>query len=231
MRIQIFQHVPFEGPGTIAPFFHAQGIHQVHITHFYRDEQPLSTTVYDFLVIMGGPMGVHDESRFSWMTREKRAIEEALAQEKRVLGICLGAQMIAHVAGAQVGPLGYREIGWHPVSTRRDWQAGVFGDLFPERFVPLHWHGDTFDLPPTALALGSSDACRQQGFALGQRVVGLQFHLEFNASSIRRLCRNASDELASPGFVQSEEEMLAQAWRFDDCHQMMSTLLQRMIRE
>ncbi len=228
MRVQILQHVPFEGPGTIAPFFRSDA-HQTLITHLYKGERPLPVDEFDFMVVMGGPMGVHDEDQCPWLKQEKRAIETTLGSGKKVLGICLGAQLLAHVLGSTVKPMGYREIGWYEVERSSGIEKNWLAEIFPANFLPLHWHGDTFELPAGCLQIGSSKACKNQGFVMGDQAVGLQFHLEFNASSIRRLCRNAADELVGAGAIQTEAEMLAEEQRFSAAHRLMSDLLARFI--
>ena len=227
MRVQVLQHVPFEGPGTIAPLLKSSGDHQIDIVHLYRGEAPARDRC-DLLVIMGGPMSVHDEAEFPWLAEEKKWIARAVESGTSVLGICLGAQLIASVLGARVEPMGYREIGWFPVTADPAWQGGWSREIFPDSFEPLHWHGDTFDLPAGAQRIGSSVACANQGFVLGSRIVALQFHLEFNASSIRRLARAASYELDGSDFVQTEAQMLADQNRFDTANALMQKLLKRL---
>lgn len=227
MKIQVFQHVPFEGPATIAPFLEASGEHQIEIVHLYRGEPPGGSSA-DLLVVMGGPMGVYDEADYPWLVDEKRAIAGHLDAGKKVLGICLGAQLLASVMGAKVRAMGYREIGWHPVQMESaymdEWNAG----LFPQRFEPLHWHGDTFDIPAGASRIGSSDACDNQGFVCGDQVVALQFHLEFDARSVRRLAKAVPGELEPSTYVQSEAEMLSDNQRFVQVNSLMQKLLGRL---
>lgn len=227
MKIQVFQHVPFEGPGTIGPFLQASGEHQIEIAHLYRGELP-KVLDCDLLVVMGGPMGVYDEAEFPWLIDEKRAIESALRSGSKVLGICLGAQLIASVLGADVRPMGYREIGWFPVVSEPDFHGGWAQGIFPEKFEPLHWHGDTFDIPAGASRLGSSTACQNQGFVVGDQVVALQFHLEFNADSVRRLAGAVPGELDGSAYVQTEAQMLQQQNNFEDANELMQKLLGRL---
>jgi GMP synthase-like glutamine amidotransferase len=227
MKIQVFQHVPFEGPGTIAPFLEASGKHQINIVHLYRGEL-FGAIDSDLLVVMGGPMGVDDEKDYPWLIEEKRAIARQVEAGKKVLGICLGAQLIASVMGASVRPMGYREIGWFPVETDPQWQRSWSQGLFPDRFEPLHWHGDTFEVPAGAMRIGSSSACENQGFVVDEQIVALQFHLEFGVRSVQRLARAVPEELDDTSFVQNEEHMLRDEKKFAEANGLMQKLLGRL---
>lgn len=226
MRACVLQHVPFEGPGTIQPFLADRRIDATTV-HLYRGDALPAPADFDLLVVMGGPMSVHDEREHRWLIDEKRLIEAALQADRRILGICLGAQLIADVLGSTVEPMGYREIGWFPVdlaSTAPAWIARALG----ERFTPLHWHGDTFTLPVGAVQIGSSAACAQQGFVYGDRIVGLQFHLEFTPDSVHRLIANAADELDDSRWVQTPEQLLDSGDRFAAAHRKLDDLLDRL---
>lgn len=143
-----------------------------------------------------------------------------------MLGICLGAQMMADACGAEVQAMGYREIGWHQVETtdalKETWLHPIFGD----RFKALHWHGEQFSLPDRAIPIGRSDACENQGFMLGTRQLALQFHLEFDETSVKRLVRNCSDELDGSQWVQKGDEMLADTSGFLECRQKIKKLVE-----
>lgn len=163
---------------------------------------------FDCLIVMGGPMGAMDEDKHSWMGEEKRFIKEAIEDGKKVLGICLGAQLVATVLGAAVRPNQHEEIGWAPIWLTEDGQkAEVLGHMQSEMQV-LHWHGDTFDIPQGAKHLIESTGCRNQAFLYEDRVMGLQFHMEMTRASLRALIDN-SPELEEGPFVQSGVKMLA----------------------
>jgi GMP synthase-like glutamine amidotransferase len=149
-------------------------------------------------------MGANDEDKLPWLRDEKRFIEEAIASGKSVLGICLGAQLIACALGASVHPATESEIGWFPVASMPK-SAGAFS--FPENIEVFHWHGDTFDLPNQAIHLAKSTACQNQAFQVGSRVIGLQFHLEATPVSINAMIKNSSDDLHPRRFVQSVEQL------------------------
>ncbi len=160
---------------------------------------------------MGGPMGVNDAAEYSWMLQEKLLISQAIEQGKLVLGICLGAQLIADVLGAPVTRNEHKEIGWLPVRLHPPVTLSpVFADL-PEKFMAFHWHGDTFACPTGAKPAAFSEGCNNQAFMYDNRVVGLQFHLETSAESMERLLSNCADDITEGPFVQSAEEMRQQA--------------------
>ena len=150
LRIHYLQHVEFEDAANIVPWAEARG-HAVTCTRLHRGEPLPPVDAFDWLVIMGGPMNVCDHDRYPWLVREKAFIGESIGRNKVVLGICLGAQLIADVLGGRITPNREKEIGWFPVSLTG---AGLRSPLFqplPRQFLPFHWHGDTFSIPPGAV--------------------------------------------------------------------------------
>ncbi|HKP97542.1 MAG TPA: type 1 glutamine amidotransferase [Fibrobacteria bacterium] len=219
LRVEVFQHVPFEGLGSMEAWFRSRG-HTLRYTRLYAGESPGQASpaangpAADWLIVMGGPMGVHDEAEFPWLNAEKRAIEAALARGAAVLGVCLGAQLLAHVLGAEVAPNAHKEIGWFPVELDAEASRTWLGRVFPPRFTPFHWHGDTFGIPSGAARLGSSQACRNQGFLYRDNALGLQFHPEMTAEALSGLVKHCGGELTLAGtargrFVQEEAGLLA----------------------
>ena len=208
MRAHYLQHVPFEGLGNIKEWLTAK---KYKITSTSFDQPEAGKTLPDpaevnLLIIMGGPMSVNEEDKYPWLAEEKQFIRAAIEQHVPVLGICLGAQLIASAMGSRVYANGKKEIGWWPVKGRMI-EEGVY--QFPERLDVFHWHGETFDLPKGAVLLASSAGCANQAFQLGRTVMGLQFHLETTPSAVRALVDNCRDELAMADFIQTEEEMMA----------------------
>ncbi|WP_442752466.1 type 1 glutamine amidotransferase [Bacillus wiedmannii] len=132
-------------------------------------------------------MGVYDEKRYPWIGLEKQLIKKAIQHRKLVLGICLGAQLIAEVLGGKVFKNHHKEIDWFPVKLSEEAKQIGFFSRFPEVFVPFHRHADTFQLPPQAKRIAYSKGCVNQAYVYEDHVVGLQFHLESNAASIERL--------------------------------------------
>ena len=206
MHAHVLQHVPFEGLGSIEEWLSHRGARISHTRMFEPSKWPVLDEI-DLLIVLGGPMSVNDEAHLPWLRTEKHLIAAAIAGGKAVLGICLGAQLIASALGARVYPGEHREIGWFPVCA-----AAAAADCFafPARRAVFHWHGETFDLPPGAVHLASSAACRNQAFQLGQRVIALQFHLEVTAPGVAALISQCGDELQpNQPFIQSEAALNA----------------------
>jgi GMP synthase-like glutamine amidotransferase len=225
MRAQVFQHVPFEGTGSIGPWLEARGI-SVGVTSFFQHDKLPNVSKVDFLVVMGGPMSVNDERDLPWLAAEKRFIGDMINRGKPVLGVCLGAQLIANVLGSKVYPNAKREIGWFPIhaTPTSGYQDRAF--KFPAECRVFHWHGDTFDLPDGAVRLAKSAACQNQAFQFGSNVIGLQFHLETTPASARELVTHCREELVPAKYVQSEDAILAvPVERYETINALMSNVL------
>ncbi|OQC07390.1 MAG: glutamine amidotransferase [Candidatus Hydrogenedentes bacterium ADurb.Bin101] len=208
MRVHYLQHVPFEGLGSIEVWVKEAG-YELTRTRFYESSRLPELEFLDLLIIMGGPMGVYDDARFPWLREEKAFIRRAVESGKAVLGICLGAQLIAAALGARVYRNPQKEIGWFPVYGVSSERQETF--RFPDEILAFHWHGDTFDLPPKAVHLARSEACTYQAFQVGGTVLGLQFHLETTPGAVRDILDNAREELISAPYIQTESAMLAAA--------------------
>lgn len=224
MKIQCIQHVAFEGPGMIAQWALGEG-HAFTTARMDRGEPIPSPDMFDWLVVMGGPMSVHDEKEYPWLIEEKRVIDSAIAAHKRVLGICLGAQLIASVLGARVYPNPEREVGWFPVTSGVPTEDTVFKSALPLRFLPFHWHGETFDLPKGAVRLAQSDACQNQAFAYGNRVLGLQFHLEMTPAGIQSLVAHCPQDLKPGRFVQTDPQVLLDGKNIENAQAILRAIL------
>jgi GMP synthase (glutamine-hydrolysing) len=206
MIVYYFQHVPFEGPGYIDHWARQAGISLKQVA-LYADDPIPEIGDCQAVIVMGGPMGANDELMFPWLAREKRFIAAAIEQGKVVIGICLGAQLIASVLGARVYANDQKEIGWFPVRKTASADSTPLGRLLPDEVAAFHWHGDTFDLPSGAVHLASSAACRHQAFIFQDRVLGLQFHLESTPESINGLFENCCHELVDAPYVQSRDQI------------------------
>ncbi len=198
MKLHWLQHVPFEGLGIIEEWAAASGF-ETSRTRLFAGEPLPGIESFDWLVIMGGPMGIRDYKEHPWLVAEKKFIKAAIDADKTVLGICLGAQLIADVLGAKVYPGSQKEIGWFPIQG--------LNSFLPKTLTAFHWHGDTFEIPEGATRLASSAACKNQGFVYSDRVVALQFHLETTPESMEALIENCADELVDTPFIQTAEQM------------------------
>lgn len=204
MRYHCLQHVSFETPGLLVGLIREKG-HLLRTTELYRGEPLPQTADFDALIIMGGPMSIHDEADHPWLKAEKALIAAAIREGKKVLGICLGAQLIAAVLGARVYPNPLKEIGFWPVR----WTEAAGGDRADETTF-FHWHGETFDLPAGAILLASTPACVNQAFRLGDSVLGIQFHPEVTPEIIRAMIGNEGWELVNAPYIQTAEKI--QKW-------------------
>lgn len=222
MRAHVFQHVPFEDIGCIRNWLE-QNNARITYTRFYENARlPLPDDV-DLLVIMGGPMSVNDEAQLPWLHDEKQFIRDAVEKGIPILGICLGAQLIASALGARIYKNAEKEIGWFNVQAV-DTPANTFG--FPRSFTALHWHGETFDLPPNAIRLAQSEACKNQAFQIGKNVIALQFHLEATQESVNGMTENCGNELVPSTFVQTAEELLKPGQHtYENINTLISTIL------
>lgn len=208
MNIHWLQHVHFEGLGSIHSWAEKKG-HNLMATRLWREDSFPAPENVKFLIVMGGPMGVYDDKTFPWLTEEKRFLASLVDSGCALLGICLGAQLLASVLGARVHRSREKEIGWFPVTSTAT-QDSPFCSVFPGEAEVFHWHGDTFDIPPGGTRLCSSKACRNQAFVVGDRILGLQFHLEMTQPGLSAIIDNCRDELVDAPWIQGEEEMVGQ---------------------
>lgn len=179
LKAAVIRHVPHEGLGTIENSLTQAGI---NYHYFHPAELDRDIGRFDYLIILGGPWSVYDD--FPWLEAETELIEAAIDRKIPLLGICLGAQLIAKTLGALVAPCDTKEIGWYPLNLTDDGREdGLMGNLEPEETV-FQWHGDTFDIPAGAVHLASSPYCPNQAFRYGDHTWALQFHLEVTADMV-----------------------------------------------
>ena len=208
-RLLVFQHVAAEPLGSLDPLIRSRG-HRIRFHNFERhpDARP-DVQRYRGLIVLGGPMNVEDQHRRPHLQTELRAIEDALRQDKPVLGICLGAQLLAHVLGAPVRRHEHHEIGWYPLETteagRKDPVLGALGEGAPV----FQWHSRTYSLPTGAQHLARTATCEQQAFCWGRAAYGFQFHLEADTAMIERWLTLPAyrRELAEAGLGRDEEQI------------------------
>lgn len=192
MQVLIIQHVAFEGPGSIAAWLQRRGVvPSYRMLHDAAARLP-DPAGFDLIVLMGGPMSVNDEAEHPWLVEEKRFLRAAIAAGAAVVGICLGAQLIASALGAPVRAGPEKEIGWFDIEAVA---AGADALAVPGRMRVFHWHGETFELPAGAVWLARSALTPHQAFQIGRRVVGLQFHPETTPETLESLIAHAGHEL------------------------------------
>ena len=209
MRFHCLQHVAFETPGNIEAWINQNG-HSISFTYFFSNALLPALEDFDVLVIMGGPMSVHDEKDFDWLKKEKEFIAKAITEKKKILGICLDAQLVAEALGAKIFNNKEKEIGFMPVHfTKNALQNALFKD-FNEGERVFHWHGETFDLPSGAVLIASTQACINQAYSIGNNIIGLQFHLEVTPEIVKDMIKHEGHELAPATYVYSAEKILSE---------------------
>ena len=229
MRVHHLQHDSAEGLGSLEDWFRGRGA-GVRTSALHRGDALPALADLDWLVVMGGPMSVNDVGRYPWLLEETRFIADAIAAGRTVLGVCLGSQLVAAALGARVYRAPDREVGWFPVERTPEGASHRLGAALPERFLAFQWHEDTFDLPTGAVSLARSAACANQAFAVGDRVLAVQFHPEMKLDGARALIDAFGDELRPARYVQTAVEMLEDPERFARGNHMMASLLDRIVR-
>lgn len=227
MRILLLQHDPLDGPGALLEWAEARG-HTVAVCLICGGEPLPPPGSFDMLVSLGGPMGAYEEEKYPWLAAEKEYLKEALAAGKKILGLCLGCQLLADALGGKAFRHTCKEFGWQPIEPLPEGASWFGGDGV---FKAFQWHGDTYALPPGALRLARNEAAEQQAFLLeapgGGKALGLQFHLEWTEQMAR-------DALAEPGVapppsssVQRPEEILSDPGLFDSAKKRFFAMLDR----
>jgi GMP synthase-like glutamine amidotransferase len=227
-RIHCLQHVPFEGLGYIENWIKEKQ-HHLTYTRFYEDHFQLpDLNQFDWLIVMGGPMGVHDDDAYPWFKAEKHFLKEVISANKIVLGICLGSQLIANALGSKIISNEQKEIGWFDIQLTQQGKQHFLFEGVPETFKVFHWHGDTYKLPEGATHLALSAACSHQAFAYSDTVLGLQFHLEMTPESLHGLLKACGSELQKATYIQTEQEILADRTTLKSNNQQMAAILNKL---
>ena len=182
MRINVLQHTPNEGPGTIQEWSQDRG-HEMYVYHPYQFGNLPTADETDMLIILGGPMSPNDD--LTWIKQERVLIRQLLDARKPIFGACYGAQQIAKTLGYAVKKARHKEVGWAPVYLKSD----LISDI-PPKLTALHWHEEMFEVPAQADLLFSSDLVKNQGFVMNGNVIGLQFHFEPTADNVREIAVN-----------------------------------------
>lgn len=202
--VTLLQHIHCETPGIISECLKSEGVETRRIRTFERDPIPSCMDAQAGLIVMGGPMSVYDHERYPFLLQEQRLIEAALKDNKPVLGVCLGSQLLAATLGADVKSGARKEIGWHAITLARDAASDALWKDLPSQFTAYHWHGDVFELPYEAVSLASSEMTACQGFRYGKNAYGFLFHMEITEQIIHNMVKVFSGEL-------EEENIAAQS--------------------
>jgi len=228
MKIHSLQHVDYEGPACIPAWAMARG-YDFATTRLDLDERFPALEDFDLLVVLGGPMSVYRDDKWPWLNRERSMIKRAIDARKVVLGICLGAQLIAAELGGDVIANHTREIGWFDIEMTGNADQSLIADILPDRLRAFHWHGDRYIRPPGAVRLAFSNACEEQAFQYGDHVLGLQFHLEVTPGWVEMLATRDADQLVAGDSIQSREQMLSPVEDFARANDFMMQILDRLV--
>ncbi|SLJ83477.1 type 1 glutamine amidotransferase [Psychrobacter sp. DAB_AL43B] len=242
LRIHALFHTDYEDLSFIKQWANSHH-HRMTVSRSYDNDSLPAQDHFDWLIVMGGPMSVHDEEEYPWLIAEKHLIRQAIDAGKTVIGICLGAQLLAHCLGTNVQPSGVKEIGWLPMQlTPAGLAHPLLQDLPKQDFTVFHFHGDGFDCPKGASIIASTEAWVNQGFiyqtpqhkALGAWVMGWQCHFEVTKESLAKMIVNGSDAIQSglksyPETVQSAAEIIARGDQYiADNNARLAAILNRM---
>lgn len=210
MKFLIIQHAEFEGPANIDAWITSRS-HEIKIIKPYLGDDFPALDTFDNLIVMGGPMGVHDDHQYPWLSVEKSFIFDTIEdQSKKILGICLGSQLIAYILKTPVYRSSQPEIGWLPVKLNELEFVNQLRLPCPAEETVFHWHGDAFDLPYGSTLLASSEATKVQAYVLEKRILGLLFHLEMNVETIENMIKFAHADLERIGrFIQDADRIRA----------------------
>jgi GMP synthase-like glutamine amidotransferase len=202
-KVLIIKHVEFEGPGRFLPIFESLN-YTVSYCNMWTESLP-DITHHDIILVMGGPMSVNDTEDYPWLESEKQFIRSAIDAGKKVIGVCLGAQIIASALGEPVYLGDEKEIGWYPVRFNNNSLHFVF-----------HWHGETYDLPVGAELVASSAAFENQIFAYRNNVLAFQCHLEMDGATLKSIVDNCREELTGGRFIMSEKQIMEGCSVYED---------------
>lgn len=225
MHIHFLQHVHFETPGYLVDWT-VKNNHSYSSTHLYENDALPSSDDFDFLVIMGGPMNIYEEEKYQWLKAEKQLIRQAIVSGKKVLGICLGSQLVADVLGAKVYPNKYPEIGWFPVF-KNEFSCCEYTRFMQREIPTFHWHGDTFDLPADSVRLFSSEATLNQAFSYNENVLALQFHWEMKKENMLSMLQFSGNDLKPGKYIQEKAGILVEEKVFTKMNEHLDEMLQR----
>ena len=181
----VIQHVPHERLGTFEPAFKSAGCSLAFLNSYDPKAVWPPVAECDGVITMGGPQSVYEQDTYPYLTRELEWLRDALKAHRPILGVCLGAQVLASALGARVTKNPQKEIGWFPLMREPDADGDPLFSAFGETETVFQWHGDTFVLPTGSVRLASSPLCHEQAFRYRDNVYGLQCHVEVTEAMVR----------------------------------------------
>jgi len=226
MRLHSLQHVTFEDSANVAAWARQRG-HEITRTRLYAREPLPDLGTVDCLVVMGGPMNIYEHETYPWLVQEKTFISQAIEKKRLVLGVCLGAQLIADCLGGKVTPSPNKEIGWHSVPQNIE-SKDSFLSVLPQEFEVFQWHGDMFSIPPGARSLATNVACPNQAFQYEDHVLAMQFHLDYSQYSIQRMINHCGHELTPYAHIQTNPPLLLDTQRALSLQKSLFTVLDQL---
>ncbi|MDP4290887.1 MAG: hypothetical protein Q8908_07385 [Bacteroidota bacterium] len=225
-KIVTLLHANFEQPGYVS---HWAGQHQFEMEEIQCWRNPVYPDPKDVkrLLIMGGPMGVYQTKEYPWLADEIRFVRAVIDAGNKVLGICLGSQLIAAAMGAKVYRNDKAEIGWFEIKWEKEAYDHPLTYGVSSHSKVFHFHGDTFDLPGDAVLLASSKACKHQAFALGNHVLALQFHMEITNELLEEMLFYG-DDFEPDTFVQTHKVIQSGIYEVVQNHTDLSAMLENL---
>jgi GMP synthase-like glutamine amidotransferase len=232
MRIHLIEHDPDDFSRTNITIWAEKKGHKISTTNIFDTDELPDPDDFDWLMVMGGSQHAWEEDAYPWITREKRFITKVLDKGRIILGICLGAQLLAQVLGGRIFPNDYQEIGWHEVSLTSDGGKSFLLNNIPDTFTTFHWHTDHFSLPRGCKRLAFSTATNNQVFIHNSiPVVGIQFHPEYTRELINSSALKYGHEWVEGPYVRDKEAVLSKTDEIPDTYWLMEALLNNMERE
>jgi GMP synthase (glutamine-hydrolysing) len=232
MRLHLLEHDPIDLSRTNISIWAKNKGYPIARTHLCNDETLPAFEDFDWLIVMGGSPHAWEEDAYPWLHAEKKFIARALDDNKIILGICFGAQLLAEALGADIFPNPHKEIGWHEVTLTPEGQKSYLFENIAEQFTTFHWHTDHFSLPHGCTRLAYSKATVNQAY-IGQEqpIAGIQFHPEYPLELVKYFAQEWGDEWQKGPYVAGKEEVLAQTDQIPETYGLMATILENMDRQ
>ncbi len=232
MRLHLLEHDPEDMSDTYFIRWAKKKGFSVSQTYLCSNEKAPSPDMFDWLIIMGGSQHIWEEKRYSWLLPEKKLIADALDQDKMVLGICFGAQLLAEALGGTVSTNIHKEIGWHKVSLTPEGRTSHLFKNISRQFSTFHWHSDHCSLPSGCIHLARSGITQIQAFTLEDRpVAGLQFHPEYTRQMVVHYSKQFGHEWGEGPYITPPEIVLQQTKKRPDGYELMASIMDNMLQK